>query len=448
MIPFPPRARLRFRIRFHPLGFIGLAVLGFWGYFWFISLEQNALPGPYSRWWLPRWPYLGLDFLNSYFAAPHWLEGGNVYFERFGDPIRRPYAYSPIVLMLFLWCSWVDPLTGIWVWTAVSALIIFVASCAVWQTRMELRLRDLSVPFILAVTLFSMPVLFAMERGNNDVLIILIIVFVARLLRRDESRAVDVLIGVLMAFAVWAKLYPLLLLPGLIVLGRFRAVAFAALFGPLIGVTFLHGNLDWIQVSRRVTGDYPMNGLHYAHSISGAWPFVWSDLGLPLLAKIPGIVAATIMIAPLVAWASWHVWRCAQRIVLAYPYLLWLSACATFWFPVSMDYKLISLPLATLAVWHHKDRLLAQTFLAVMLLWWQPLALPIGPWPLLLFKFLGLVGVTICLVNRAKELGVATELPPLFGPRSAPKADPAMGGGASDDASAVLISGLLTPGSL
>ncbi|HEV2293247.1 MAG TPA: glycosyltransferase family 87 protein [Tepidisphaeraceae bacterium] len=403
---------MRLHLRFHPLRLIGLALLCFWAYFWYINLQQNKLIGRFSLWWMPKWSFLGLDFLNSYFAVPHWLQGGNIYVEDFGDPIGRPYAYAPVVLVLFLWCNWIGPMTGIWVWTGISALIIFVAACAVWQTRMELRLPDLSVPFILAVTLWSMPVVFAMERGNNDVLIILILVFVARLLRRD-SLAVDVIVGALMAFAVWAKLYPILLLPGLIVLGHFRAAAFAAMFGPLIGLIFLRDNLDWIEISRRVTGNYPMNGLHYAHSISGAWPFLWRDLGVGFLARIPGLIGATVLLAPLAGWVSWDVYRCRQRVVLAYPYLLWLSACATFWFPVSMDYKLISLPLAALALWHHRDRLLAQALLGVMLLWWQPLALPIDAWTLLLLKFCGLIGVAVCLVDRTRELDTDPQAAPI-----------------------------------
>ena len=407
------------RLRFHPLGWIGFALLGIWAYWWYVSITLMRLV--YGRQtWLPAWNYLALDFLNSYYAVPYWLKGGDVYFEDFGDPINRPFAYAPVMLLFFLWVPAMQPAPAAITWMGVVAMIVGMGAYASWRVRTRLDLTDLTFPFILAAMLLSTPVLFAMERGNSDVIVLLMILPCAALLRRRPSWLTDAALAGCMALATWTKLYPVLLVPGLLIFGRRRAFILTGVFGILIAAVFFKPTLHWITISRSVTSDYPMDSLVFAHTISGAWPFIWRDVGLPQMKAIPGVVGAAFLLLPLMLWGSWHLYRCPQRLELAYPYFLWLASVGTFWWPVSMDYKLFFLPLAALAVWDRRDRPPVHACLVALLPWWQPFALNIAPWPLLLLKVLGLVGVTMALVARARELTSQAEGPAASVPAPAP----------------------------
>ena len=89
------------------------------------------------------------------------------------------------------------------------------------------------------------------------------------------------------------------------------------------------------------------------------------------------------------------------------PFLLWVLAMASFVPPVANDYNLFFLPLAALAVWDRRDPVYVHVMMAFLLLWWQPLALPIDGRMILVFKLAGLLAVALCLSGRAGE--VATE---------------------------------------
>src|SRR5262245_43213274 len=64
----------------------GLALLLVWGLWWSSSLRVDRLRAA-QRTWVPSQSKLGVDFLNNYHAARHWLAGGNPYTEPIGDPL-------------------------------------------------------------------------------------------------------------------------------------------------------------------------------------------------------------------------------------------------------------------------------------------------------------------------------------------------------------------------
>lgn len=74
---------------------------------------------------------------------------------------------------------------------------------------------------MLSAVLLSTPVLLEMERGNSDVLVLLM-VCCAALLLRAPGRMREVAAGLLLAIGAWVKLYPGLLLVALIALRRWR----------------------------------------------------------------------------------------------------------------------------------------------------------------------------------------------------------------------------------
>src|SRR5438128_2672962 len=94
--------RGRFCTLYAALTLLGVALLLLWGSWWTENILTNRMnEAQYT--WVPAWPYLGLDFLNPYFAARHWAAGGNPYTEPFGDPNGRRFCYPPHVLPCFAW---------------------------------------------------------------------------------------------------------------------------------------------------------------------------------------------------------------------------------------------------------------------------------------------------------------------------------------------------------
>ena len=83
------------------LGVSGLIFLSLW---WGRSLKKNILVGARFT-TVPAVEHLGLDFLNNYYAVRHWIDGGDPYTDDFGDPRKRPFVYSPLLLWTFTWCS-------------------------------------------------------------------------------------------------------------------------------------------------------------------------------------------------------------------------------------------------------------------------------------------------------------------------------------------------------
>jgi hypothetical protein len=129
----------------------------------------------------------------------------------------------------------------------------------------------------------------------------------------------------------------------------------------------------------------------------------FQGLALPL-----GRAAAAALLLSLLSWVTYRVYRCPNRDALSYPFFLWIVALGTFMSPVSNDYNLCFLPLAALALWDRRDPLLVHVAMALLLLWWQPIAISIDGNAVLLLKLLGLMALGVCLVERACEQAQGT----------------------------------------
>jgi hypothetical protein len=390
---------------------LGLVLLVGWAHWWQANLRKNRLARPDSV-WFGAYHFLGLDFLNNYHAARHWLAGGNPYREPFGDPLGRRLCYPPVVVPLFAWCGLVEPRAAVMVWMAALAGVAGVAAWACCRTRRVLRLWDMPLSLAVAAVLWSSPVIYAMERGNYDLLVLpLILAAVAAL--RDRSVVRDLAAGCCLGLAAWIKVYPIVLVPALLPLGRPRAL--------LIGLTAMLaiGLIDYRDLPRWADnvqdlvskGDPRLRG-HIAaceHSLSGDWQMAWAGTPLARLQRVPGTAAALTLVLPLMAWVSYRVYRCRACAELAYPYLLWLAGAATFLPQIANDYNLFYLPLVALAVWDRRDPVFVHLGMALLLLWCQPFAVAIGPRLLLGFKVGSLVCLAAALVNRCGEVGQKSE---------------------------------------
>jgi hypothetical protein len=426
------------------LAVIGCALLGVWAVWWYVSLHNGQMWGK-DLLRIPVWRHLGLDFRHNYLAAQHWLHGGNPYLEEFGD-WRGKFAYPPVLLPLFAWTGLFGQTRAMILWMGAITAIVGVGAWMVARTRAALGSVTLPLSFMLGLLLLTQPVLFATERGQADAVVLAMIVVAALALQRRASWTRDIVIGVCLAIAAWVKVYPVVLVLGLIALREWRALGVSIVAAALIGLIPYSMTMQFIEASRAAQQDrvgflseiyqwlhnpsqhrpaqltlYPTISVD-SHSLTTYWGSFWTYTHLWSLQRTPGVIGAALVLGPPTIWLSVRMLRATARTraALAYPYLLWLAAMATFVLPVSYDYNLFFLPLAALAVCDRRDPVVVPLALIAMVVWAQPFKVPVPSAKDLLFflKLLSLMGAGISLLVRAREQDQATlsdapEEPPL-----------------------------------
>ncbi len=404
---------------------IGATLLVLWCIWWVSSLSQGKLVSGHRLWFQP--PCFGIDFLRNVDTPTRiWMAGDDPYADK-----QLLFCYPPLVTRLFAWSTLMTPQQALVVWVGALALMAGAGAWAAWRTRARLGLPKIPPLVALVAVLLSSPVMFAMERGNYDLLAVPLVIGGVALMKRRTGLA-DVAAGIVLAIAPWAKVYPGLLAVGLLGLRRWRVLAAFCLAGLAIGLADLDQTRRWLENNDRHMAEvyamseaFPHAGIcAWQHSLTECWKRLWLDTPLALLARIPGSVAAACLLIPLLAWVSYHVFRCERRSRLAFAYLIWILALATFVPPVSNDYNLVFLPIAALAVWDRRDPLIVHLIMLAVLLWWQPLSMPIDGRIMLLVKLAGLAAVGVSLAERACDLsqvagGTAAQRPELSPPRRA-----------------------------
>jgi hypothetical protein len=406
-----PHAHLARWFNFHskrPLLVICTVMLVCWCFWWVFSLQQQELLAGKHLWVPPSWGgKMACDFYNHVdYAARIWWNGGDPY----ADKIKF-FPYPPSEMRLFAWVNFMTPRAALIVWLTLMTGIIAAAArtASLWRRRLFLG----EIPPIVSVVmiLYSTPVLFAMERAQYDPLSLLFILAALPLLNHS-SKWLQFLAGAILCLAPWTKVYPGLIFVGLIGLKRWRALAGFVVTGMVIAMVFLQNgemqmflanNTIHIQKADKLAlylaGEIkPTN-----HPLPTALASLWLGTKLSWLGLLPGKMMAVILLMLPLSWVTYHVHKCPQRGALTYPYLLWIVALATFALPVSNDYNVLFLPLAVLTVWDRRDPLMLQASLALLLIWWQPIAMPINAMALFIIKLLGLGAVAVCLVKRASE---------------------------------------------
>src|SRR5262249_50833544 len=140
--------------------------------------------------------------------------------------------------------------------------------------------------------------LFELERGNCDLLVLLLIVMTAAVLAK-QTLPRDLLAGFCVALAVWIKIYPAMLVLGLLAARRPRAVVCVVLAYVAIGLADYPDTVQHIQAVRSYVADYDMRLHASAHPFGTWWKHFWDGTPLAALARVPGIVGAGCVLAPL-----------------------------------------------------------------------------------------------------------------------------------------------------
>jgi hypothetical protein len=368
-----------------------------WSVWWALNLVEGRMLFA-ERSWI-RLPAFGVDFLGHVDKPTRvWLAHGDPY----EDQTRR-FSYPPIVTRLFTWVKATDPQTSLRIWIGLAAICAVIGAIASVRAREALGLEPLPLSAGIAAVLFSTPVLFALERANYDLLIVPCIVVAAYLLRTRDATT-DAAAAFFLAIAAWAKVYPGLLIFALLAVSRYRAAVWMGVWGLLIGASDIpelmrfiantRADVEATQALARVVRDiHPWN-----HPLGIVWRDLWA--GTPL-AYVPGHIGSAVTVGTLFLWVSFYIRRSKAEEVLL-PYLYWTVALASFIPPISNDYNITPLPLSIIALWSRKEPWYVHAALAPLILWWQPMSLPLSGRAVMFIKLAGLIAVAVMLVRRSK----------------------------------------------
>jgi len=265
--------------------------------------------------------------------------------------------------------------------------------------------------FVSVAILFSFPVIFGLERGNYDLLILPFLILSIWLMKK-ENQSSEIIAGIVLSLTPWLKVYPGILAIGLIALKKWRGL-FAFLASSLfIGLINIQETLRFIrnmrlhidEVKTIFTMSVDKKILPWNHSLTEYWGWLWMNTPLE---QMPGYAGTAILLGALLLWVGYRIYRCEKRDALVYPYFTWILALSTFVPTISNDFNLFFLPLTVLAIWHHRDPIIVHFGMLLLLIWWQPFFLPINDRLLLFIKLSGLVLTAVSLSKRALELSEA-----------------------------------------
>jgi hypothetical protein len=155
------------------------------------------------------------------------LSGRNPYIDRSFDPWLRLYNYPPIWLDL-RYLGIRSSSTG---WLATLFALSGLSACVAM-----FRARTRTAGALIFFAMLCWPLLFAIERGNTDLVLFALLVFGALAIEPERARSTSVLRGALIVLLTILKIYPIAAVVALI---RNRRAVFSAALTAVVAVAAL-----------------------------------------------------------------------------------------------------------------------------------------------------------------------------------------------------------------
>lgn len=276
---------------------------------------------------LPFYRFWGVDFQNLH--AFHHCEVRNHPYDHPDaariclDAENRPMRYPPLLYWSFVWTRAFSFATALHIWTIVILIGTYLG-ITLFLRSVDLAKREIQL--FIGLLFVQFPALYALERGNNDVWIVLL----WGLAYWQAARSRWFVAGALVGVATMAKVYPafavLVVMIGLFqdrrALLRFAAGAAAAVVA--VCLLFFRSTLTYVSVLRTFAAEEQIPSLS-AH-------------GLPaFFAPLAAFVFAGSLF---LFWsAAAHRLYRARRLDLMFAGAL---SIATFFATTSNDYNLIT----------------------------------------------------------------------------------------------------------
>jgi hypothetical protein len=201
--PIPSFNREFWRLRLPVLASIGVFIALFvWGRHHFGHL--------YQLWLILRIPALNQSFADTRTITHSincLLAGGNPYVDRAFDPWHRVYNYPP--LWLGLRYLGIRSTSTNWIGSLLAAAGL--SACVAL-----FRARTHTAAILVVLSMWCWPLLFAMERGNTDLVIFALLVFGILLIGPVRARSTTLLRCLLIVLLTVLKIYPVAAVVGLL----------------------------------------------------------------------------------------------------------------------------------------------------------------------------------------------------------------------------------------
>lgn len=281
------------------------------------------------------WAFWGLDFHNLYQFHTQCGHAWNPYEmtgKACGDVSERDMYYPPLLYWTFVWIRLFPYPVAISIWS----VIFFVSfGIAIWAWARS-SLKNWQFWVLVVLTVFQLPTVFALERGNNDIIILILWTFTFLAYRTQREWTA----GFLASLAVQAKIYPAIAFAVLGV-GTFRSprIFLGAISGFCLGAlvfwiplrTYLF--VVFPQLSRWRNAPDTLN--HHlltrfpqewmAYGVLGALAAIWALVSLKKIKTDPAFVfAGALAIATYYTGSSND-----YALITTYP-LLWLLCDRSF----------------------------------------------------------------------------------------------------------------------
>jgi hypothetical protein len=192
-----------------------------------VVILVKAMPGRADKW----------DYSIYYSSALAMREGMNPYTTDL-TPLARSLGFElekinhatdpPTFVMCFVPLTLLAPRPGFYVWTAINAASFLVALFLLFKWTAGLG-RDTALAVAALAILFP-PVVDHLVFGQNKMLVLLMFVLMLRWMERGKDAAA----GVMLAFASLLRAFPLLLVGYLILMKRWRVLAYT-IVGLVVG---------------------------------------------------------------------------------------------------------------------------------------------------------------------------------------------------------------------
>lgn len=324
-----------------------------------------------SLWW-----WLGVGHITPYFsdlvailaAGEAHVRGWDVYQHNPLDPYNRPHVYGPWWLMLGdIGLGRADTW---WLGLTLAGLFLMAA-------LLVLKPRN-NYTVVLAVLMMVSPgVLLAVERGNNDLVIFLLLTLAAWLVTRRQMLSGVAGAGLVLLSAA-LKLYPLAAVPALAAKDATRKRLMLLLGGTVLAVAMVLV-LSWSDYRRTAElAPEPLTIFGYGAKLSG---LIWAVFPRERVWLLVGAL-------PLIAGAAWVGWRWRRSWWTLLSPTGFTTACylagglcwclcwvSTINFPYRMVLLLLPARLWLAEVSDPNHRFVARVHLLLaLLLWWSPLA--------------------------------------------------------------------------
>src|SRR5690606_37366295 len=153
---------------------------------------------------IPAWSYRGLD-LQKLHVFDHQCPGWPIPYDHTGaacgDPLGRPLLYPPLIYWVMAWTRFFSFYAAEILWSIAIPLLTLLSTFLVDRAdSVQAKAKDWAIWFL---AFFQMPMVYAVERGNNDAAVLPIYALGVFLIARKRWAWA----GIAMAAACWMKVY-------------------------------------------------------------------------------------------------------------------------------------------------------------------------------------------------------------------------------------------------